>query len=705
MTITSRLEHGKSQIIGAITARFLPLFTAFFLVAMLALYVIDITVNLALGEKLIIGDPIVAGWKDFFGLLQAEAPVAFGCAIASMIAGAIIAKLLKRQCMEREATIVLSVVISTLTILSSTNSAWNFSSSQIPLAMVIAAIFGAPLWLLFRLIPRKSRNTWVGFQEILTIVVSPSLFLGLCSLSLARIVQHKSVETVVDVAWTILILVLLSISFLSRVPARRLTAAIVIAASSIPIAVLACFSTIPKLEASGVALPESQIDRPDIILIVLDTVRADHLMRYGYSRNTMPALDKWSASALVANRAVSPAGWTTPAHASILSGLPVSLHGVHYGPRNGPFTTTAFDAVPWLPQLLRQEGYYCLAISANPLAVPAEVKGFQHIISPSREMWVGATIAALLERYGRLHNPLSEWLRWRTPYADAKSIVDITMGAVPDGNAPVFLLVNFLDAHSPYNPPGEALALLGITPSRSIPRYLSHNELTQRWSALPAERQQIVSDLYDGELRWIDLQLERLLVWLNTRFGPDALVIITSDHGEELGEEERVGHEYGLSQKLIHVPLFIKGPSLMSGGIEDILSLRSLYEFILQYARGASPDIQALTLGDEFGVISERYPSGVNGKSLGREYERPWVALFEEGIKGVGPSSHGIQVVNVTISGFDQEIPVSDEEVVNGMSDKIDRFWKAYRDEMREEETELPSKEDQMRLRSLGYAD
>jgi hypothetical protein len=376
---------------------------------------------------------------------------------------------------------------------------------------------------------------------------------------------------------------------------------------------------------------------------------------------------------------------------------------VHYGSDPATFKTNAFEGIAWLPSEVAKEGYLCMGITANSLAVPDEVTGFRHLLCPRRDRWKRATIAALVEWYGRLRNPLSERLRWRVPYADAGQITDLAIRAVPESERPVFLFINYLDAHSPYDPPRSALQLLGLPTDHKLPRYLSHRELTRRWNSLPGNTGEVLRDHYDGELRWVDLNLDRLLGWIDQRFGDDAIVIITSDHGEELGEEGRVGHEYGLAQRLIHVPLFIRSPQLSKGELRDTVNLRNLYEFIRRSAAGERPGASVLTHVDEYGVIAERYPSGSNGKTVGPEYARPWVALIEGRFKGVGPSTHNFQYFDIGESGFSADIPAPQGLFSDTLRARIDRYWARHRDSRGESDADREKNLE--RLRSLGYID
>jgi arylsulfatase A-like enzyme len=315
----------------------------------------------------------------------------------------------------------------------------------------------------------------------------------------------------------------------------------------------------------------------------------------------------------------------------MLTGLPVSLHGVHFGERS--FVTHAFEEVRWLPEQLATAGYRSLAVIANVLALPEEPLHFDVTIAPQRTDWHASTITALVDHRSPLLQSLSERLRWRMPYVAAADVVERAITACSAAPEGTFVLVNLTDAHSPYNPPAWALRELGLEPARLFPRYLSHRELSGRWSRLPQDRASVLIDLYDAQLRGMDAALERLLHWIEQRHAGRAFVIVTSDHGEELGEDGRVGHEHGLAQRLLHVPLAIRGPGVAASRAREPVDLRRLHGFIHALAARGVPDLALLFAGDEHGRIAERYPSGHTGGPT-----RPTVALLEDDLKLVGPS-------------------------------------------------------------------
>jgi hypothetical protein len=314
------------------------------------------------------------------------------------------------------------------------------------------------------------------------------------------------------------------------------------------------------------------------------------------------------------------------------------------------------------------------------------------------------SLAKQVDHRFSLLRALSEKIRWRMPYVDSRQMVDIVRRAVPEGNGPVFLFVNLLDAHSPYNPPAEALKLLDARPDRSFRRYDSHRKLTLDWPTFSAETRSSLVDLYDGELRWIDMNLEVLLDWIEERYGDEAIVIVTSDHGEELGEHGRVGHEYGLSQTLLHVPLFVKGPYLPAGEFDSVLTIRSLYNFVLMLANGEDPPLTTIAEADTFGIVAERYPSGHDIKlSLGEGYDRPWVTLFENGIKGIGPSQYGFELYDIGTGEFHRDVAAIDTTGASALRNRIDLYWDTYRDRRTESEMGQTSEDMLRTLRSLGY--
>jgi hypothetical protein len=679
----------------------LPIALQLAVTAAVCLWTIDVLVNLALVESILVGKPPHSRPVDFVGLFLAGGPLSIGTALGALIAATILTALLRRDDRQRDAVALLSAALSALAVFG--QLAWPPSRSAIVIALIAAGMTGLAVY--FGLRAGRGSDESAEARNLSRHVLLVPLFAGFVAASGVNLPRGEYQAILLNGLQAMIVAGLfLRGAFRGRAGWSTVVGWIPPLAA-VTCALLVCVSSARYGKPGTPSGHSASGERPNIVLIVLDTVRADHLKRYGYSRNTMPALERWASDSFVFRRAVSTSGWTSPAHASLFSGLTVSHHGIHYAggtEEAAPFSTPSVEGITWLPARLSDEGYHGLAITANELAIPEGVSGFDRILAPSRAAWSRLTLGSLTDRVIPWTGRLSESLRWRMPYVDAGGMVDVAMRALPGETNPVFLFLNVLDAHSPYNPHPGALDLLDLEPGHLFSRYEQHRQLTLMWESLPPGRSEFLRDLYDGELRWIDHHLERFLDWVDERLGPNTVVVVTSDHGEELGEEGRVGHEYGLSQSLIHVPLFVKGPELPSGESDTLVSLRNVFAFMERIGAGAVPDLKILQETDEYGILSERYPSGHNLRVLGPAYARHWISLIEGGLKAVGPSSAGWDLYDISASGFDRDLPVSGAAGGEELRARIDAFWERHQDRRTRPDSDL-SEEELRRLRSLGY--
>ncbi|HET6277335.1 MAG TPA: sulfatase, partial [Candidatus Polarisedimenticolia bacterium] len=658
--------------------------------------------NLALVERLLAGRPPHSRPVDFAGLLLAGLPLSGGALLGALLAAPLLSRLIRRADPQRERAALLVAALASCAVF--VPLAWTPSRAVVITALLISGLTGAGACCILRAArdDRQPAGAWRRSRDILLVPLIAG-FVAATGVALLRGDRHAALLSGLQC------LVAVGLYLPGFFPGRPLRIAAALAwippLAAIACGLLACIGS-SRYGAPGRSAGRPVADaRPNVVLVVLDTVRADRLKRYGYTRDTMPALERWADGAFVFRRAVSTAGWTAPAHASLFSGLVVSRHGVHYADGGGeasPFSSEAVAGISWLPARLSEAGYHGVAVTANELAIPEGMPGFARVLVPSRASWSRLTLGSLADRLFPPTGRLSERLRWRLPHVDAEGIIDVAMRALPSDTGPVFFFLNVLDAHSPYNPPREALELLDLNPGHLFSRYEQHRQLTLRWPSLPAGKQENLGDLYDGELRWIDRHIDRFFRFIDARLGPNTVVVITSDHGEELGEEGRVGHEFGLAQRLIHVPLFVKGPGLPSGETDALVSLRGIFHFIDGIGAGAAPDLNRLLETDEFGILSERYPSGHNRRVLGPDYARPWVSVIEGELKGVGPSSAEWTLLDVSASGFGREVPVTDGSRGEELRARIDSFWERYQDRRAQSDGAL-SEEELRRLRSLGY--
>ena len=298
---------------------------------------------------------------------------------------------------------------------------------------------------------------------------------------------------------------------------------------------------------------------PDMVLIVLDTQRADHLGAYGDRRGLSPAFDAFAREATLFTDCFTSAPWTVPSHASLFTGLQPSTHGCsfeHHRWLDEKFTTLA--------EALAGRDYQTAAFAANPWLFRTNLtQGF------ATQVAVGARFAGLAIR------PLLELLGWPARYADhgaadAVEQVDAWL-ARRNGERPLFLFVNLLEPHWRYLPPiVPRLEQTSPDPGALVASELSTRfygplAMAGRMPAGPVEPS--IRALYAAAVEYQDEKLGELLAVLRERLDLEhTIVAITADHGENLGEGGRWDHVFALNDALVHVPLAIRYPPAFPAG-------------------------------------------------------------------------------------------------------------------------------------------
>lgn len=362
--------------------------------------------------------------------------------------------------------------------------------------------------------------------------------------------------------------------------------------------------------ARGLRAPHHEVGQgksPPVVLIVLDTLRADHLRLYGYGRDTMPSLERFAREhGRVAERMVANGASSLPSHGSLFTGLYPPRHGAHK-PRLDDPTPPAYGypllpSVPTLASLLRDRGYWTAAVNANFGTVSeffGFARGFDHFraVRPPRaeiSPWLAAASHPRLQLLHGLAERLTPFRQAEIfsnpPYVRAARIVELALEVVDAAeSAPFFLFVNFLDPHTPYRAPdGFDELFSGSRPSRRR-EFLSGEE----WAALlRGDRQLTAGEIehlraaYDQELAYLDSELRRLLDHLRRHpRWQEMLVVLTSDHGEALGERSHLGHSISLYDEIVRIPLIVKtGRSMPDLELGETVQSVDVFAGILEYA-------------------------------------------------------------------------------------------------------------------------
>ena len=321
------------------------------------------------------------------------------------------------------------------------------------------------------------------------------------------------------------------------------------------------------------SLPLANLDAPNVLIIILDTVRAKSLSLYGYERDTTPQLERMAKAGVVFENALTTSPWTLPSHASMFTGrYDYELSTNWLSPLD--------DTYPTLAEVFRDQGYLTSGFVANLLYGQREFglnRGFLHYED------IPVSFRSLVKSSFLLRG-IGVWLSskiWRHQHIVRKSAEDINRDffdwlSRKDDKRPFFSFLNYFDAHAPYLPFEPFVSKFGI----EIPEYPFPDEL-QKWSQ---EEVRGIRGAYEGAIAGLDYQLGLLFKKLEARGTlKNTLVIITSDHGEQFGEHGLVDHSNSLYMPLLHVPLVIVYPDKVPASlrIEEAVSLIDLPATVL----------------------------------------------------------------------------------------------------------------------------
>jgi len=318
---------------------------------------------------------------------------------------------------------------------------------------------------------------------------------------------------------------------------------------------------------------------PNIILYVVDTLRADALGCYGNSAVQTPAMDRLAREGMRFGHAYANASWTRASMGSLLTGEYPTSHGA-VG-RSGVLRRGAAT----LASRLRRAGYYTVGVIANP-----------NIGSPFGFAEGFDTFTELYTAHGGLVGP-------QELIATADRVVDAAVGWLRARRAaPFFLLIFSIDPHAPYTPPAPFDTRYDPDYTGPVDGTLpSLYALDARKQEPPARDIRHLRALYHGEVSFNDAHLGRLLAELDAlHLAADTLVVLTSDHGEEFYEHGGRDHGHSLYEELIHVPLLLRWPHHIAPAAEypGTVQLVDLYPTLLRLAGAAVPPSAGRDLTD-----------------------------------------------------------------------------------------------------------
>lgn len=337
--------------------------------------------------------------------------------------------------------------------------------------------------------------------------------------------------------------------------------------------------TVVTIGACNRSPAETVEDRPPphVVFISIDTLRADHLGCYGYTRETSPGIDRLAANSVRFNNAFSQSSWTLPSHMSMMTSQYPHVHGVETGKKPLPA-----DGIT-LAESLSSAGYYTAAFVSwvyvdSRYGFSQGFDKFTELIPPKHKVDSSTKWSFKAEQ---VSDAAIEWINEPNR-----------------GETPFFLFVHYFDPHIDYEPPEGFDRLFDEN-------YTGTAQGTFQWlktyikgmhrepNRIDPRDLEYIKSLYDGEIRYTDLHVRRLLDAVDKAVGLDhCLVILTSDHGEEFNDHGSMeGHQWTLYDEIIRVPLIVRFPGAAHAGkvVDAPVELLDIAPTILDFAEVDAP--------------------------------------------------------------------------------------------------------------------
>jgi arylsulfatase A-like enzyme len=493
----------------------------------------------------------------------------------------------------------------------------------------------------------------------------------------------------------------LALGFVGRAGPRRVGTLLVFV---LPFFVVPLRGILPRRELRPDLTPPEVVaapGTPNLVLVVLDTVRADRMSAYGYERETTPGLARFAREHATRYTNVhSTTSWTLPSHASLFTGLRSAEHGADH-PRGGSpddavqLAMRPANALPaevvTLAERLRADGFRTGAILANCAYLNRRFgldQGYEHY--DDRTATYVQRYAALAQMTGRHAGVGHDVSR------DAEEITDTALAWLDrlEGDAPFFLTVNYMDAHEPYLPGGPADdAFSDVQPVDPA------EPLHSLWPLL-----------YDRALVRLDVGVTRLLDTLEARgHFEDTVVVVTSDHGQALGEHDYYGHAWTLYEEVTRVPLLVKPLGEREAlVVDEPFDNVSTHDLMLELigkplAEGDPPRVGPT------GWMGEWYAGKQNpmvqawSERVGRDLEVDLVAWLDGDRKVIVDSGGGVVAYDLATDPGEEHPLVLGEEELAAARQRAEVWWRAHppRD-LGEAPAEL-DEDLQRQMEALGY--
>ncbi len=339
--------------------------------------------------------------------------------------------------------------------------------------------------------------------------------------------------------------------------------------------------------------------KPNILIIIIDSLRADHVGCYGYHRNTTPNIDRLAAEGCLFETCITAAPFSPASYASLFSGLYPHQHGV-----NGDTVRIWPNTFSRLAEKMKANGYSTFAVSNNDFVSAASnaAAGFDVFV----DLWRPSSGARIVRRIrrgvnriigARLATRLQSNRMQCAAKGDAGETMRLALDCIAKSSSPFFGFVVLMDPHSPYNRRHERFS----EPTPTVRRFFRQVNDSKMWakamaahSGLHADDLRTALDCYDSEIWHADDSVGGLVDSLReSGLLDETVVVAAADHGEAFGEHGVWGHGFSLTDALTRVPLVIRCPHYWPAALRSsaLVQLHDLHSLCLSLARDGQPQV------------------------------------------------------------------------------------------------------------------
>lgn len=441
------------------------------------------------------------------------------------------------------------------------------------------------------------------------------------------------------------------------------------------------------------------MDRPNVLFLMLDSMRKDRVSAYGHRRETTPNLDELASTATVYEHAYTSTPWTLPSHCTMFTGLMPSEHGVRNGFKGGNLRLS--EDLTTLPERLSELGYRTAGFSNNPWVgtLSGLDRGFEEFVEWDLEIVRrgGADIHDTIDELcSKAHTAVGHAARrpaflLKRPFFTASLVerADRWLESTAASDTPSFTFLNLMEAHSPYFPPDGAFEQLGLsTPGLFEPRVLNTKLLAYVFGSIelsPDQRKRVM-EYYDACLRYQDRKIAELVDTLKSHDAFDeTLIVVCADHGKTLGDVSRdVTPPHYVYEHNTDVPLLVKRAGQQTGRrVTEPAELARLFETLVDH-----PDRPETALcQNQYALVEDFIPhTGTDSQDTTRwhticEPERRFVRndrgetyLLEDGVVTAEPTGAAAKRLR---KGLDRRVSelATDKasgEVADGLSSSVE---------------------------------